>query len=246
MHGENLRKFTETRARAPRARHVCGDFLPPRGTVNLRVDPSQYSSVLNFKLVRFSVIRYSSSHDWIAAARNGERVRARLPRGGCIGTRAVRRASCRRSSREPWEQVPASRPAGRQMAPKQRTLYFNDARHYYLFAFEPPMRLQVSDIYNNKINPGLLAAKFASAERPLSCPVYSMLCFDGCNAPYETNMGGSRFYRPAWLLQDAWRPIDEVAGTGVDTVVYGASRDDGLFWPSAVRRLQGPWALNPL
>ena len=41
---------------------------------------------------------------------------------------------------------------------KQRTLYFNDARHYYLFAFEPPMR-----------------------------------------------------------LQDAWRPIDEVAGTGAET-----------------------------
>ena len=27
--------------------------------------------------------------------------------------------------------------------PRQpRTLYFNDARHYYLFAFEPPMRLE--------------------------------------------------------------------------------------------------------
>ena len=26
--------------------------------------------------------------------------------------------------------------------PRQpRTLYFNDARHYYLFCFEPPMRL---------------------------------------------------------------------------------------------------------
>ena len=41
---------------------------------------------------------------------------------------------------------------------QQRTIYFNDARHYYLFAFEPPM-----------------------------------------------------------ALEDAWVPIDEVAGTGVDT-----------------------------
>ena len=24
---------------------------------------------------------------------------------------------------------------------KKRTIYFNDARHYYLFVFEPPMRL---------------------------------------------------------------------------------------------------------
>lgn len=35
-------------------------------------------------------------------------------------------------------------------------------------------------------------------------------------------------------LEDAWRPVDEVAGTGVDTFVYGLSRDDGLFYPSKV------------
>ncbi|NKB69895.1 MAG: hypothetical protein GKR89_22715 [Candidatus Latescibacteria bacterium] len=57
---------------------------------------------------------------------------------------------------------------------RQRTIYFNDARHYYLFVFEPPMR-----------------------------------------------------------MEDAWRPIDEVAGTGVDTFIYGVSRVDGLFYPSA-------------
>ncbi len=59
--------------------------------------------------------------------------------------------------------------------PKRRTLYFNDARHYYLFVFEPPMR-----------------------------------------------------------LEDAWRPVDEVAGTAVDTFVYGVERGDGLFYPSKV------------
>ena len=53
---------------------------------------------------------------------------------------------------------------------KHRTIYFNDARHYYLFVFEPPMR-----------------------------------------------------------LKDAWVPIDEVAGTAVDTFSYGVSRGDGLF-----------------
>lgn len=58
---------------------------------------------------------------------------------------------------------------------RQRTIYFNDARHYYLFVFEPPM-----------------------------------------------------------TMQDAWRPIDEVAGTGVDTFVYGVSRIDGLYYPSKV------------
>ena len=58
---------------------------------------------------------------------------------------------------------------------RQRTVYFNDARHYYLFAFEPPM-----------------------------------------------------------VLEDAWLPIDEVAGTGVDTFAYGVERGDGLFYPSRV------------
>ena len=56
---------------------------------------------------------------------------------------------------------------------KKRTIYFNDARHYYLFVFEPPM-----------------------------------------------------------TMEDAWLPIDEVSGTGIDTFVYGASRVDGLFYPS--------------
>ena len=59
------------------------------------------------------------------------------------------------------------------MARTKRTIYFNDARHYYLFVIEPPM-----------------------------------------------------------TLREAWRPIDEVAGTGVDTFVYGVERNDGLFYPS--------------
>jgi hypothetical protein len=58
---------------------------------------------------------------------------------------------------------------------RKRTIYFNDARHFYLFVFEPPM-----------------------------------------------------------TMEDAWRPVDECAGTGVDTFVYGVSRDDGLFYPSKV------------
>lgn len=58
---------------------------------------------------------------------------------------------------------------------RHRTIYFNDARHYYLFVYEPPMR-----------------------------------------------------------LEDAWAPVDEVAGTGVDTFIYGVSRGDGLFYPSQV------------
>jgi hypothetical protein len=56
---------------------------------------------------------------------------------------------------------------------RTRTIYFNDARHYYLFVFDPPM-----------------------------------------------------------AMGDAWIPVDEVAGTAVDTFVYGVSRGDGLFYPS--------------
>ncbi len=63
---------------------------------------------------------------------------------------------------------------------KRRTIYFNDARHYYLYVFEPPMR-----------------------------------------------------------LEDAWVPIDEVAGTTVDTFSYGVARGDGLFYPSKIGLLFG-------
>lgn len=63
---------------------------------------------------------------------------------------------------------------------KRRTIYFNDARHYYLFVFEPPMK-----------------------------------------------------------LEDAWVPIDECAGTTVNTFAYGVARGDGLFYPSKIGRRFG-------
>jgi hypothetical protein len=62
-----------------------------------------------------------------------------------------------------------------KVARKRRTIYFNDARHYYLYVLEPPM-----------------------------------------------------------TLEEAWRPIDEVAGTSVNTFIYGVERGDGLFYPSKV------------
>ncbi|MDP6063613.1 MAG: hypothetical protein QGI49_02320 [SAR202 cluster bacterium] len=58
---------------------------------------------------------------------------------------------------------------------RKRTIYFNDARHYYLFVIEPPMS-----------------------------------------------------------LEHAWQPVDEIAGTSVDTFSYGVERGDGLFYPSKV------------
>ena len=58
---------------------------------------------------------------------------------------------------------------------QKRIIYHNDARHYYLFVFEPPIS-----------------------------------------------------------LEDAWTPVDEVAGTAVDTIAYGIQRGDGLFYPSNV------------
>ncbi len=70
---------------------------------------------------------------------------------------------------------------------QRRSIYFNDARHYYLFVHEPPMR-----------------------------------------------------------LVDAWSAVDEVAGTGVDTFVYGVARDDGLFYPSRVGRRFGADAVGRL
>ena len=52
---------------------------------------------------------------------------------------------------------------------KRRTMYFNDARHFYLYSFEPPMN-----------------------------------------------------------MEDAWRPVDELAGTAVNTLIYGVETG-GLF-----------------
>jgi len=37
---------------------------------------------------------------------------------------------------------------------------------------------------------------------------------------------------PPMALEDAWRPIDDVAGTNVDTFVYMVERGDGLFCES--------------
>src|SRR5262245_2432963 len=51
----------------------------------------------------------------------------------------------------------------------RRTMYFNDARHFYLYCYEPPMQ-----------------------------------------------------------LEDAWKPIDEVAGTSVNTFIFGVE-SGGLF-----------------
>ena len=63
---------------------------------------------------------------------------------------------------------------------KKRSIYYNDARHYYLFVHEPPIR-----------------------------------------------------------LEEAYMPIDEVAGTAIDTFAYGVSRSDGCFYPSNVGRMFG-------
>ncbi len=61
---------------------------------------------------------------------------------------------------------------------QRRTIYHNDARHSYLWHFEPPMR-----------------------------------------------------------LEDAWIPIDEVAGTAVDTFSYCVERGDGAFYPTKVGKM---------
>ena len=58
---------------------------------------------------------------------------------------------------------------------RRRTIYHNDARHYYLWVFDSPIK-----------------------------------------------------------IEDAWRPVDEVAGTAVDTLSYCVERGDGIFYPSRV------------
>ena len=63
---------------------------------------------------------------------------------------------------------------------RRRTIYHNDARHYYLWLYDPPMR-----------------------------------------------------------LKDAWQPIDDVAGTAIDTFSYCVQRGDGLFYPSNAGQMFG-------
>ncbi len=74
---------------------------------------------------------------------------------------------------------------------KRRLLYYNDARHYYMYCYDPPMR-----------------------------------------------------------LEDAWAPVDEVAGTSVDTFVYGLgagtamlhNTQAGEVWGQRLRRFDSAWA----
>ena len=69
----------------------------------------------------------------------------------------------------PTADAPAQSSVERPPKPR-RTMYFNDARHYYLYAFEPPM-----------------------------------------------------------TMEDAWRPVDELVETSVDTLIYGVETGGGLF-----------------
>ena len=62
---------------------------------------------------------------------------------------------------------------------RKRTIYFDDARHYYLYVFDPPM-----------------------------------------------------------TMEEARMPIDQIAGTAVDTFVYGVACG-GLFYPSKVGKQFG-------
>ena len=82
-----------------------------------------------------------------------------------------------------WFQPPGSPPQIQKERPimrLRRTIYFNDARHYYLFVYDPPMR-----------------------------------------------------------MEDARVPVDEVAGTSVDTFSYGVSRADGPVLPLESRAGMG-------
>ncbi|MBM3935400.1 MAG: hypothetical protein FJ319_14115 [SAR202 cluster bacterium] len=63
---------------------------------------------------------------------------------------------------------------------RQRTIYHNDARHYYLYVHDSPIR-----------------------------------------------------------MEDAWKPVDEVVGTAVDTFSYCVERGDGIFYPSKRGMLWG-------
>ena len=78
-----------------------------------------------------------------------------------------------------------------EMLSKRRLLYYNDSRHYYMYSYDPPMR-----------------------------------------------------------LQDAWAPVDEVAGTAVDTFVYGSGAGTAMLhdtqvgevWGRRLQRFDSAWA----
>ncbi len=63
---------------------------------------------------------------------------------------------------------------------KRRLVFYNDSRHFHLYCYDPPMR-----------------------------------------------------------LQDAWAPVDEVAGTGVDTLVYGFGAGPTMFHNTEVGEIWG-------
>ena len=51
-------------------------------------------------------------------------------------------------------------------------------------------------------------------------------------------------HEPPMTLADARRPVDDVAGTAVDTFVFMVARGDGLFYPSKVGGMFGSDATN--
>ena len=63
---------------------------------------------------------------------------------------------------------------------KKRLMFYNDARHYYMYCYEPPMR-----------------------------------------------------------LEDAWAPVDEIAGTQVDTLVYGFGAGPTMFHDTKAGEIWG-------
>ena len=68
---------------------------------------------------------------------------------------------------------------------KRRLIFYNDARHYYMYCYEPPMR-----------------------------------------------------------LEDAWAPVDEVAGTGVDTFAYGLGAGPAMLHNTKVGEVWGERLIN--
>lgn len=89
----------------------------------------------------------------------------KLNRRDLLGTAALSAASLIKP--QPADISQLNSPISKRMM--HRTLYFNDARHFYFYSFDPPM-----------------------------------------------------------MLKDAWRPIDEVVGTSINTFVYGVE-SGGLF-----------------
>ena len=111
---------------------------------------------------------------------------------------------------------------------KQRTIYFNDARHYYLFVFEPPMRLEDARAPVDEVS-GTAVDTF----------VYGVSRADGLFYPSRVGLMFGDDLRPFQHVHEwrAWENMHSLIARGLDplTVLVDRAHEKGMDFIASLR-----------